>query len=134
MATTSSLQLQPPSNLTTTLTPSQYGAITTLTALLHTPLRITILDNRIFIGIFICVDPQCNLLLGTAEEFLPPPMNEEEAASRKNKELFWPKSRRSEREGEGWGGRQVGNIMIPGKVVVKVEVQEGWESRDSGVK
>ena len=52
---------------------------------------------------------------------------------RENRELFWPKSQRAKRDGDGWGGRQVGTIMIPGTVVVKVEVEEGWESREGGV-
>ena len=104
-------------------------AITSLSILLDQPLRITILDNRIFIGLFICVDPQCNIILAQAEEFRPPL---DDVELERNREMYWPKSQRGPGEGEGWGGRQVGMILLPGKAVVKIEVEEGWEERRGG--
>jgi len=129
---------QPPSLSTTTsappdLTPSQTNAISSLTSLLHQPLRITIIDKRTFIGTFICVDPGCNIILSNAEEFRPEPTTQEEREIRENRDMYWPRSRRGPGEGEGWGGRQLGMVLVPGKVVVKVEVEEGWEMRGTEV-
>ena len=111
------------------LPPSQSQAVSSLTSLLNQPLRVTIIDRRTFIGTFICIDRGCNIILSNAEEFRPPPADEEEDEMLRNRDMYWPKSQRADGEGEGWGGRQVGMILIPGKDVAMVEVEEGWEKR-----
>ncbi len=66
-------------------------------------LRIRINDERIFIGTFVCTDKHCNIILTNTEEFRP---------------------------NGGHQGRFVGMIMIPWKLVLKVEVEtnEGTET------
>ncbi|CAO3614050.1 unnamed protein product [Cunninghamella blakesleeana] len=56
--------------------------------------RIQITDGRVFIGTFVCIDKQKNIILAQAEEF-----REEEK-------------------------RLVGLVMIPGKHLVKVETED----------
>ena len=115
------------------LSPSQSHAVSSLSALLLLrPLRITTLDNRSFIGTFVCLDPQCNIILANAEEFLPDPVTEEDREVRENREMYFPKSQRGPGEGEGWGGRQVGMILVPGKELRTVEAEERWGGELAG--
>lgn len=122
---------------------------TNLSHLLERALRITTTDNRFFIGRFSCVDKQCNIVLNAAEEFLPPPGTEEEKEIRRNRDTWYPKSQRgggdepswakyakrspelSTREAEAEGeetemqqvgeGRMLSMILVPGKMVAKIE-------------
>ena len=110
----------------------QKKAIESLTALLNKPLRIEIIDGRTFIGNLTCIDPQCNIILTNAEEFFPDPITPEEIDLRLNRDEFWPKSIRRPDEGEGWGGRQVGMILLPKKILVKVETEELWNTDQAG--
>jgi small nuclear ribonucleoprotein (snRNP)-like protein len=103
--------------------PSQTETISRLTSLLLVRLRITIPDNRTFIGTFICLDKGCNIILSATEEFQPAPTNADEEEVRGNREMYWPNVKGR------WGGREVGMVLIPGREVVRVEVEESWEER-----
>lgn len=50
--------------------PNHTSSVQTLTTLLGTNLKITIKDHRTFIGEFVCLDPQGNLILEGANEFI----------------------------------------------------------------
>jgi small nuclear ribonucleoprotein (snRNP)-like protein len=102
--TSSSLSTPPP--------PSSSRAY--LESLLYTFLRIKITDQRTFVGQFICVDKQKNIILSCAEEFKP---TGKDGTSIKGDEFVW-------RKGQG-GGRELGMITIKGKDVVKIEVDDG---------
>ncbi|KIM81696.1 hypothetical protein PILCRDRAFT_821042 [Piloderma croceum F 1598] len=67
-----------------------------LKALLRETLRITVVDGRIFLGTFVGTDSLLNVLLINTEEFRLGPE-------------------------ENWNGRFVGQVLIPWKLVVKVE-------------
>jgi|ERR1700733_3948250 small nuclear ribonucleoprotein (snRNP)-like protein len=67
-----------------------------LKALLRETLRITVIDGRIFLGTFVGTDSLLNVLLINTEEFRLSPE-------------------------ENWNGRFVGQVLIPWKLVVKVE-------------
>ncbi|KAH8106139.1 hypothetical protein BXZ70DRAFT_417758 [Cristinia sonorae] len=77
---------------------------------LNKPLRITITDQRIFLGTFVGTDKQLNILLVNTDEyrFTPP-------------ELANP------------NGRFVGLVMIPRRLIVRVEVsRSGDEGAEVG--
>ena len=74
--------------------------------LLQQLLRITVTDGRIFIGSFAGTDQPLNILLINAEEFRIGP-------------------------NENANGRYVGQVVVPWKLVVKVEAQ-GKGVRDTG--
>lgn len=110
-----------------------------LSSLLHKPLRILIDDRRTFIGVFMCTDPQANVILSEAEEFQAPPRTPEEVALRQNRDMYYPKSQRLPHDGPGWGmwmgnggeegrgdgvGRVMGLVLIPGDKIVKMELLE----------
>jgi small nuclear ribonucleoprotein (snRNP)-like protein len=114
---------------TSTLT----DAASYLASLLDQPLRVTTPDKRSFIGRLRCVDRGCNIILVDAEEFLPLPETEEELMRRLKWDEYWPKSERYSGEGEGWGGRQVGMVMIKGSDCVKIELVEPGLKRESFV-
>jgi N-alpha-acetyltransferase 38, NatC auxiliary subunit len=71
-------------------------SIIRLKALLRETLRITVIDGRIFLGTFVGADSLLNVLLINTEEFRLGPE-------------------------ENWNGRFVGQVLIPWKLVVKVE-------------
>ncbi|KII83919.1 hypothetical protein PLICRDRAFT_46686 [Plicaturopsis crispa FD-325 SS-3] len=83
------------------------ASIQYLRALLRQTLRITVKDGRIFIGTFVGTDQPLNILLINAEEFRLGPE-------------------------ENPNGRYVGQVMIPWKLVVRVEAQgrDGVESNE----
>ena len=87
---------------------------------LYETYRVTTTDQRSFVGSFICIDKGLNIILSQAEEFLPDDRKAEIPA-------WWPQSEVD--GGGGYGGRQVGMVLIPGKEVVKVEavVSEEWK-------
>ncbi|KAJ7596736.1 hypothetical protein C8J56DRAFT_850342, partial [Mycena floridula] len=71
-------------------------ALDNLKALLRETVRVSIQDGRIFIGAFFGTDKPLNIILVDAEEYRVGP-------------------------GENAEGRYVGQIMIPWRLVVKVE-------------
>ena len=129
-----------------------------LSHILNRLLRITVPDGRYFIGRFICVDHQLNIVLAQAEEFRPDPKTDEEKENRDRVEAFMPRSQRGAGEGEGWGiyakydegnddgqeqegrerglevrmkeGRMLGMILITKKDVVTIDlIEEVGETR-----
>lgn len=84
--------------------PQSHSTLKRLKALLRQLLRVTVSDGRIFLGTFAGTDQPLNLLLVNAEEF------------------------RQDAE-ENFNSRYVGQIVIPWKLVVKVEGEVRNESR-----
>ncbi|KAJ8254791.1 hypothetical protein GJAV_G00197390 [Gymnothorax javanicus] len=68
--------------------------------LLNKSMRIRMTDGRTLVGLFLCTDRDCNVILGSAQEFL--------------------KSSDSFSQGEP---RVLGLAMIPGHHVVSIEVE-----------
>ncbi|XP_006627550.1 N-alpha-acetyltransferase 38, NatC auxiliary subunit [Lepisosteus oculatus] len=68
--------------------------------LLNKSMRIRMTDGRTLVGLFLCTDRDCNVILGSAQEFL------------KSTDLF--------SQGEP---RVLGLAMIPGHHVVSIEVE-----------
>uniref|UniRef100_A0A4W5KC80 N-alpha-acetyltransferase 38, NatC auxiliary subunit n=1 Tax=Hucho hucho TaxID=62062 RepID=A0A4W5KC80_9TELE len=71
-----------------------------LDSLLNKNMRIRMTDGRTLVGLFLCTDRDCNVILGSAQEFL--------------------KSSDSFSQGEP---RVLGLAMIPGHHVVSIEVE-----------
>ncbi|KAF5313226.1 hypothetical protein D9619_003585 [Psilocybe cf. subviscida] len=88
----------PPSSVSSPEQPTETNAssLDAIRGLLRELLRITVTDGRVFIGTFAGTDKPLNILLINAEEYRIGP-------------------------GEDPDGRYVGQIMIPWKVIVKVE-------------
>ncbi|CCM01431.1 uncharacterized protein FIBRA_03483 [Fibroporia radiculosa] len=78
-------------------------------ALLRLPIRLSIQDGRIFIGTFAGVDKQLNILLINSEEFR---IGADYVDGNPN-------------------GRFVGQVMVPWRLVVKVEASVPPESRSA---
>ncbi|KAJ3829287.1 hypothetical protein EV361DRAFT_793575 [Lentinula raphanica] len=84
-------------------------AIAQLRQLLSSTLRISVADGRIFIGSFIGTDQPMNILLIDTQEF----------------RLDNPETGKSNHEDDSVrSGRFVGQVLIPWKIVRKIEVQE----------
>ncbi|XP_056431589.1 N-alpha-acetyltransferase 38, NatC auxiliary subunit [Gadus chalcogrammus] len=71
-----------------------------LEGLLNKNMRIRMTDGRTLVGLFLCTDRDCNVILGSAQEFL------------KSSDMF--------SQGEP---RVLGLAMIPGHHVVSIEVE-----------
>ncbi|KAG6901409.1 hypothetical protein C0995_012299 [Termitomyces sp. Mi166 len=84
--------------------PQSHSALIRLKAFLRRLLRVTVSDGRIFLGTFAGTDQSLNLLLVNSEEF------------------------RLEAE-ENPNGRYVGQVVIPWRLVVKVEGEVHKENR-----
>ncbi|CAL1701352.1 unnamed protein product [Somion occarium] len=84
-------------------------AISQMKSLFRQFLRITTSDGRIFLGTFTGTDKHLNILLANAEEFRFAPPEEINPA-----------------------GRFVGLIMVPKRLIVKVEAPEGAVASDVG--
>ncbi|KAI0042202.1 hypothetical protein FA95DRAFT_1500376 [Auriscalpium vulgare] len=84
----------PPSPSTPPRTPS----IELLKSILRSTLRIAIADGRVFLGTFVGTDKALNILLVNADEFRLGP-------------------------GENPGGRYVGQLMVPWRLVKSIEMQ-----------
>ncbi|KAI0757601.1 hypothetical protein C8Q80DRAFT_109607 [Daedaleopsis nitida] len=83
-----------------------------LRALLRTTLRVTVTDGRVFIGTFAGTDKQLNVLLVNTDEYrLGPDPADGGAGS------------------EELDGRYVGQVMIPWRLVVRVEAREAQNAR-----
>ncbi|KAK7695455.1 hypothetical protein QCA50_000091 [Cerrena zonata] len=94
--------------MSTTSSPSPSYAISQMKSLFRQFLRITTTDGRIFLGTFTGTDKHLNIILANAEEF-----------------RFAP------REEANPNGRYVGLVMIPRRLMVKIEAPEGvLESTD----
>ncbi|CAG5929163.1 unnamed protein product, partial [Menidia menidia] len=80
--------------------PSSSHARQKLEGLLNKNMRIRMTDGRTLVGLFLCTDRDCNVILGSAQEFL------------KSSDTF------SQAE-----PRVLGLAMIPGHHVVSIEVE-----------
>ncbi|XP_030649004.1 N-alpha-acetyltransferase 38, NatC auxiliary subunit [Chanos chanos] len=79
--------------------------------LLNKSMRIRMTDGRTLVGLFLCTDRDCNVILGSAQEFL--------------------KSTDSFSQGEP---RVLGLAMVPGHHVVSIEVEtESLPSSTQGI-
>ena len=79
-----------------------------LRALLRKTLRVSVTDGRVFLGTFAGTDKQLNILLINTDEYRLGP----------------------DADSDGPGGRYVGQVMIPWRLVVRVETQaEGEHTR-----
>lgn len=99
-------------------------SLAALHALLRSLLRITTTDHRIFLGTFVGTDKDLNILLVNTDEFRisPPPSSTTKPAS--DSDLQAPTSADpDEPEGESEGGRYVGQVMIPWKMIKRIEAE-----------
>jgi len=80
-------------------------ALEALQSFLHQLLRITTIDSRIFLGTFAGTDKPLNIILINAEEY----------------RISQDPGQRVRLNGNG---RYVGHVLLPWKVIVKVEVYE----------
>ncbi|CAL9694670.1 unnamed protein product [Knipowitschia caucasica] len=80
--------------------PSQSQTTPKLEGLLNKNMRIRMTDGRTLVGLFLCTDRDCNVILGSAQEFL------------KSTDTF--------SQGEP---RVLGLAMIPGHHIVSIEVE-----------
>jgi N-alpha-acetyltransferase 38, NatC auxiliary subunit len=78
--------------------PASSAAIPQLKALLRQTLRISVQDDRVFVGMFVGTDQLLNLLIVNAEEYRPQRANS--------------------------NGRYIGQVLIPWSLITLVEVRE----------
>ncbi|KAJ4485354.1 hypothetical protein J3R30DRAFT_1346585 [Lentinula aciculospora] len=95
---------------------SHTSATAELRQLLSSTLRITVVDGRIFLGSFIGTDQPMNILLTDTEEY----RIESSEAGKNDRE-----------ESSSTSGRFVGQILIPWKIIQKIEVQEPVQPQPS---
>ena len=95
----------------------QAEALSFLESLLGKTLHITVLDGRLFTGIFKCTDNESNIILGNSFEYRMPSKSAEQKAL-------------AEAEATGKAGkadmtsRFVGLIVVPGHQIAKVALEE----------
>ncbi|TFK60608.1 hypothetical protein BDN72DRAFT_850390 [Pluteus cervinus] len=93
------------------------SAVRAITSLLRVLLRVTITDGRVFLGTFAGTDQPMNILLLNTEEYRMSLPSLKSTLSESELELLaLEKEARSD-------GRYVGQILIPWRMVVKVEAQ-----------
>ena len=92
---------------------SNLTALDSIRSFLQQVLRITTIDSRIFMGVFAGTDKFLNIILINAEEY----------------RIF-------QNTGENLevieGGRYVGQVLLPWKMIVKVEVHESNDVKKKG--
>nr|KAF6457742.1 N-alpha-acetyltransferase 38, NatC auxiliary subunit [Rousettus aegyptiacus] len=88
-----------------------------LEALLNKTMRIRMTDGRTLVGCFLCTDRDCNVILGSAQEFLKPSGQCPGNAVQPHARLF---TFNSFSAGEP---RVLGLAMVPGHHIVSIEVQ-----------
>ena len=91
-----------------------------LESLLGKTFQVTVPDGRLFSGTFRCTDNESNVILSNAFEYSMPTESEEKAAKEKAKATG--QSARADMT-----SRFVGLIVIPGKQIAKMEVEERRE-------
>lgn len=92
-------------------------AMSFLESLLGKTLHITILDGRLFTGIFKCTDNESNVILANSFEYRMPSKAAEEKAILEAKTTGKPAK-------ADMTSRFVGLIVVPGKQIVKMELEE----------
>ncbi|RYP26965.1 hypothetical protein DL768_011462 [Monosporascus sp. mg162] len=89
-----------------------------LHSLINKTLRIHTTDSRIFVGTFKCTDPKSNVILAMTHEYRPPStdkVGEAAAAAAYSGDDTVKMNMTS---------RYLGLIVIPGRYIVKMEVEE----------
>ncbi|OAP62267.1 hypothetical protein AYL99_04470 [Fonsecaea erecta] len=97
-----------------------------LESLLGKTFNVTVLDGRLFSGIFRCTDNDSNIILSNSFEYRMPSMAAEIVAVEKLKAT-------GQATRVDMTSRFVGLIVIPGKQIAKMEVEEKreWPSSQS---
>lgn len=95
----------------------QAEAAAFLESLLGKTLHITILDGRLFTGIFKCTDNESNVILANAFEYRMPSKTAEEKAITEAAATGKPAK-------ADMTSRFVGLIVVPGKQIVKMALEE----------
>ncbi|KIW30338.1 uncharacterized protein PV07_06088 [Cladophialophora immunda] len=97
-----------------------------LESLLGKTFNVTVLDGRLFSGIFRCTDNDSNIILSNSFEYRMPSKAAEKAALDKLKAT-------GQASRVDMTSRFVGLIVIPGKQIAKMEVEEKreWPSSQS---
>ncbi|KAF2432018.1 hypothetical protein EJ08DRAFT_586398 [Tothia fuscella] len=96
-----------------------------LSTYLSRTIRVHTTDSRIFVGQMKCTDRECNIVLGLAQEYRPPP----------DSVLQTKAVEQGIGSGSGSGSgiaklnvqfssRYVGLVVVPGKYIRKIEVEE----------
>ncbi|KAH0835963.1 LSM domain-containing protein 1 [Fonsecaea pedrosoi] len=91
-----------------------------LESLLGKTFNVTVLDGRLFSGTFQCTDSDSNIILSNSFEYRMPSRAAEKAAIDKLKTTGQPSR-------VDMTSRFVGLIVIPGKQIAKMEVEEKRE-------
>ncbi|ORX83826.1 hypothetical protein BCR32DRAFT_326187 [Anaeromyces robustus] len=91
-----------------------------LSQYIYTKLRITIEDKRKFIGYFMCIDKDKNIILSSSNEYT---LKEEKQKENQEENEEQNKVENSEEDDSlsNYNSRFLGLIMIPGKYIKKVE-------------
>lgn len=95
----------------------QAEALAFVESLLNKTLHVTILDGRLFMGVFKCTDNESNIILGNAFEYRMPSKAAEAAALAQAASTGLPVK-------ANMTSRFVGLIVIPGHQITKMEVEE----------
>lgn len=96
-------------------------SLAALHALLRSLLRITTTDHRIFLGTFVGTDKDLNILLVNTDEFRISSTNKPTPGD--GPETSTSAEPDEEPEGESEGGRYVGQVMIPWKMIKRIEAE-----------
>lgn len=96
-------------------------SLAALHALLRSLLRITTIDHRIFLGTFVGTDKDLNILLVNTDEFRISPTTK--TTPKDNPKTSTSAEPDEEPEGENEGGRYVGQVMIPWKMIKRIEAE-----------
>ncbi|KAF9068474.1 hypothetical protein BDP27DRAFT_1327092 [Rhodocollybia butyracea] len=91
---------------------SPSSAVEKLRQLLASTLRISVSDGRIFLGSFIGTDQLMNILLTDTEEFRTTTTDAAE----------------DDENQTNTAGRFIGQVLVPWKIIRKIEVQESGQS------
>lgn len=92
-------------------------AISFLESLLGKSLHITVHDGRLFTGTFKCTDNESNVILANSFEYRMPSKSAEEKAIAEAQATGRPAK-------ADMTSRFVGLIVVPGKQIVKIELEE----------
>ena len=104
-------------------------AIASLRSLLNQYLRISIVDGRILLGSFLGTDQALNILLMNTEEFRL--LKVDGGAARLTLVSNWDGQLQEGMELENPSGRYIGQVVVPWKQIVKIEVH-GKDDRSAG--
>lgn len=90
-----------------------------LTSLLNRNLHLHTSDGRMFVGQMKCTDPERNIILSMTHEYRQPSQADIELAAERHE-----KSGKSGNVKVDMKKRFVGLVVVPGKYITKIEVEE----------